>query len=144
MKICFRFGISKSVTDYYRHARMADGYLGKCKDCTKRDVALLRVFNPEIHKQRDLDRNRTQKRIDQRREYLRRHRAKYPHKARARAAVSFALRAGNLERRPCRECGIELVQAHHEDYSRPLDIVWLCEFHHKQRHRELEDQGVFL
>jgi hypothetical protein len=35
-------------------------------------------------------------------------------------------------------CGTQdRVQAHHEDYSRPLDVVWLCPTHHKARHREM-------
>jgi hypothetical protein len=34
-------------------------------------------------------------------------------------------------------CGEPKVHAHHEDYSRPLDVTWLCQKCHVQRHVEL-------
>jgi len=34
-------------------------------------------------------------------------------------------------------CGAENAQAHHDDYSRPLDVRWLCDTHHRQHHGEL-------
>lgn len=37
MKICFRCKKEKSSEDFYKHKRMADGHLGKCKECTKGD-----------------------------------------------------------------------------------------------------------
>ncbi|QMV32651.1 hypothetical protein F1_00023 [Ralstonia phage Heva] len=40
------------------------------------------------------------------------------------------------------ECS-EAPEAHHPDYSRPLDVVWLCDHHHKETHkmaREIERQ----
>ncbi len=51
--------------------------------------------------------------------------------------VSYARRTGKLDAQPCERCGAEPAVAHHDDYSRPLDITWLCPKHHKARHREL-------
>jgi hypothetical protein len=59
----------------------------------------------------------------------------YPDKAIARYAVNNALRDGRLERQPC-HCGAR-AEAHHPDYSKPLDVVWLCRPHHRQLHSEL-------
>ena len=54
---------------------------------------------------------------------------------RARRAVQSAIAAGKLRRQPCDVCGeTDLVDAHHEDYDKPLDVRWLCHGHHAQLH----------
>lgn len=47
--------------------------------------------------------------------------------------VAKAIKSGQLVRQPCFVCG-EKAQAHHPDYSAPLDVVWLCVMHHRQAH----------
>jgi len=37
-KECFKCSLTKPLTEYYKHKGMSDGYLGKCKDCTKKDT----------------------------------------------------------------------------------------------------------
>src|SRR4051812_39153823 len=44
----------------------------------------------------------------------------------------IALRKGVLTRQPCEVCGSEKSQAHHEDYSKPLEVRWLCRPHHTE------------
>lgn len=51
----------------------------------------------------------------------------------ARQAVRRALESGQLLRQPC-FCGRTRVDAHHDDYSRPLDVKWLCRTHHNELH----------
>jgi ribosomal protein S27AE len=53
---------------------------------------------------------------------------------RASARVAYALRAGYLTRKPCERCGAEKVHAHHEDYTKPLDVMWLCQSCHMKHH----------
>lgn len=45
-----------------------------------------------------------------------------------------AIRAGRINREPCASCGKSQVEAHHEDYSQPLLIVWLCPDCHRNIH----------
>jgi hypothetical protein len=55
----------------------------------------------------------------------------------AHRIVSAAKAKGILAIQPCEVCGKEAVHAHHDDYSRPLDVKWLCPFHHKERHIQI-------
>lgn len=49
-----------------------------------------------------------------------------------------AIYSGNLARQPCEVCGAAKVHAHHDDYSKPLDVRWLCFKHHMQHHAALK------
>ena len=47
---------------------------------------------------------------------------------------------GDIKRRPCEWCGTEShLVAHHEDYSKPLEVTWLCKAHHFQRHAQIRN-----
>lgn len=52
----------------------------------------------------------------------------------ARGVVSMALRRGKLTRQPCEECGDPKAEAHHDDYSKPLAVRWLCRGDHGAWH----------
>lgn len=56
---------------------------------------------------------------------------KYPEKFKARSKLNYAIRKGRVEKLPCIVCGNEKSQAHHEDYTKPFDVIWLCDIHHK-------------
>jgi hypothetical protein len=55
----------------------------------------------------------------------------------ARTAVAQAIRCGLLTKEPCIVCGDAMADGHHEDYKKPLRVVWLCRSHHCSRHAEL-------
>lgn len=54
-----------------------------------------------------------------------------------REKVRRALRDGRLTQLPCEVagCGDPNSEAHHDDYSKPLEVTWLCFEHHKELHR---------
>lgn len=52
----------------------------------------------------------------------------------AHTAVTNALAKGTLVRQPCETCGKHKTDAHHPDYSKPLEVVWLCRSCHKKEH----------
>jgi hypothetical protein len=56
-------------------------------------------------------------------------------RSRARAYANVYQRRGLLVKQPCRVCGsLEKVEKHHEDYSKPLEVFWLCRPCHKSIH----------
>jgi len=60
-----------------------------------------------------------------------------PMKVWAQAALRSAVKRGLVERQPCKVCGSLDADAHHADYSKPADVVWLCRLHHKAEHRRM-------
>lgn len=48
-----------------------------------------------------------------------------------------AIARGELTRQPCEVCGEVTVDAHHDDYSQPLKVRWLCRYHHRQHHAQV-------
>lgn len=67
-------------------------------------------------------------------EAQRRSQARYPEKQEARQQVRIAVRSGAMVRKPCEVCGEPKTEAHHEDYSKPLEVMWLCHVHHRKQH----------
>lgn len=55
----------------------------------------------------------------------------------AREAVADAVRSGRMNREPCERCGDVDSEGHHDDYSKPLKVRWLCRAHHREVHREI-------
>lgn len=137
-KVCFKCNIEKPLKEFYKHSGMADGHLNKCKACTKADA--------NRHRSENLERIREYDRM----------RANHPERKAANAAINKAWRAedkrrvschnkvkraitsGTLIRKPCERCGDTNSIAHHEDYDKPLQVTWLCQPCHKQRHKEMK------
>lgn len=57
-----------------------------------------------------------------------------PEVVKAHRKVRRAISRGELERKPCEVCGEEPADAHHDDYSKPLQVRWLCREHHIEEH----------
>lgn len=55
-------------------------------------------------------------------------------KANARAYANEYLRRGKIVKTDCIDCGDNNSQMHHPNYSKPLEIQWLCRPCHMQRH----------
>jgi hypothetical protein len=139
-------------SEFYRHRRMASGYLSFCKTCVIARVHDHRVAN--LEKVREYDRERglrpDRKELARRnssknnvRRNIRAMRAKYPDRYAARMALGNAVRDGRvLKPDACERCTRTgfVLHGHHEDYSKPLDVNWLCVDCHGARHREINEE----
>ena len=72
------------------------------------------------------------------REHTKTYRSKHPQKFKAQQAVQKRVARGTLKKRPCLICQNLIAEAHHPDYSRPLDVIWLCDKHHKEIHKLID------
>ncbi len=123
-----------------------------CKPCWREIQRNWSAKNPErIRELNRLSKRRTRERDgpdETRRKWNewyannREHRKAYQNERRdlerekAHHAVYIEIRAGRLIKpERCSECGeSEKVDAHHEDYSKPLEVSWLCRKCHSRLH----------
>jgi hypothetical protein len=56
-------------------------------------------------------------------------------RAAARRKLNLYVYYGKIKKLPCEVCGASHVEAHHPDYSKPLEVEWLCPEHHRERER---------
>lgn len=152
MKECRSCGELKELSEYYKHPQMADGHLNFCKPCKRKDALDVRNRNLEYYRQYDKSRMYDPARVAAREVYAKseagilsataakkRFSERNPIARKCTAAVGRAVRDGRLVRQPCEVCGAtEKVQAHHDDYSKPLDVRWLCPKHHAEWHKHNE------
>jgi hypothetical protein len=150
MKTCRECGVEKTLDQYYKHSAMGDGHLNKCIECVKSRVKKHRDENIDRIREYDSKRANWPKRAAARKEYakteagklshkraLQNYRKRFPLKAIAHYALANAVRVGKVKRQEfCSECSSsQKVEAHHDDYTKPLDVRWLCEACHKEWHR---------
>lgn len=62
-------------------------------------------------------------------------REKNPDNRKAYYKVQSEIRAHRLIRLCCVFCGKPDTHAHHEDYTKPLKVIWVCDEHHKFIHK---------
>lgn len=154
-KRCFKCRKIKELKEYYTHSRMKDGLLNKCKDCTKKDVKENIASKKEYYRAYERERANLPKRVKAREEYLKTRKGKEASrrgkaawvkrnkdKRRAHSKVSTALRNGTLKKEACKICGSSIrVEGHHEDYNKPLCVIWLCPKHHSELHKKKRRGG---
>lgn len=136
MKHCTGCEREKPLTDFYKHPKMTDGHLSKCKSCVKERVRQHRRLNDSV---REYDRSRGSRTSLA---SLQSYRQRHPEAYRAHNAVSNALRDGKLKKEPCLFCNEERVHGHHRDYSEPLDVIWLCAKCHHRLHANFPETAA--
>jgi hypothetical protein len=144
-KLCKKCLTEKDIDEFYRHPRMGDGHLNKCKECTKADVREQRAANVEYY--RNYDRVRLEWRTTsrpandngKRSEYGRRWYEKNKEKKRANVELRRAIVTGIVVKPiSCSACGAVgcPIEGHHDDYSKPLSVRWLCTKCHGETRRK--------
>lgn len=136
-KTCFKCNTVKLLSEFYKHSMMADGHVNKCKECNKKDVSENRGKKLDHYRQYDRERAKLPERQKAASAISTAWRQADKRRMKCHNAVTRAIKSGKLTREPCIRCGSIKSLAHHEDYDKPLDVMWLCQPCHKQRHKEL-------
>lgn len=108
----------------------------------EKEVVRKRLYNLNHRKELCLTskiygkKHREEIRIRNRRYYRR-----FPEKRKCFRIVREAKKKGELIVGKCVDCGITpqkaRIDAHHKDYGKPLDVIWLCVSCHRRRHRSI-------
>ena len=148
MKHCPKCKETKQFDEFYRDSLRGDGRQGYCKLC-------MNAVNKGCYlKNIDNRKKRLRKYHKEHREELRRYSKEYyklnrveirdrirqykidnPEAVKAHGLVDTAIRSAKIIPCKCENCGSRDAAAHHEDYSKPLDIKWLCKSCHQILHR---------
>jgi ribosomal protein S27AE len=131
MKRCRDCSTEKPADGFYRTS--SGSLMHICRDCHKARMKLNRLRNPRVQEY-DRARAKTEKRKALSKEQRVKWRTKHPDAYKAQTAAGNAVRDGRLLKLPCEVCGDERVHAHHNDYSKPLEVVWLCAKCHHRLH----------
>jgi hypothetical protein len=131
---------------------MKDGHLNTCKICHNKISKKYREDNPkecaaakkrcyerkpEVYKAKAKEWRKSH--LESRKEEFKKYKEKYPEKVAAHVAVMVEVRSGQMcPPDYCEGCfGSAPLEAHHPDYSKPLNVEWLCKKCHTEIHRKV-------
>jgi len=132
-KTCNKCGEEKPLELFYGAASNKDNLSGHCKSCKAKYGRVWRGKNPDYYSKYAVSHRKSIC------ETSNQWNKDNPDKARCRGIVWRALKNGDIFKESCVVCGNHNSQAHHDDYSLPLDIIWLCNKHHKELHRKYDN-----
>lgn len=151
MKTCVKCLKAVPLSEFPKAAGNRDGLRNDCKPCNRLAAkeSGSRRYRTESYRTVHAQRIRERRAAGAVREAdvrSREKRKQTPEKTAARLAVFKAVANGSLVRpTKCGRCettpsprasGAASIQAHHVDYSRPLDVLWLCQPCHAQQHHD--------
>lgn len=134
---CRVCGEIKPITDFYKHGGR---YAHACKECektySKNYMKRYRREHPNCRKEERRKYYLSHK--EELAEKQKRSRINYPEKMQAQSKVNYLIHIGEWTKpTACEVCGKEgRVEAHHDDYSKPLEVVWCC----KSCHWKLDEE----
>lgn len=110
----------------------------KCNTCGSKNVYPGKTFCRNcstLRKKKWLEKDGNMKRVY---ETVKKQNAKFPEKFKARQILNEALKKGKIIKpKKCLYCEETYIHGHHPDYTKPLEVIWLCPFHHKKEHKKV-------
>ena len=139
-RVCARCGIQKSAAEFYRNKGGKNGLYSLCKECMRERYRLHAEDNRESIRKYLRDWSREHREYHQRR--MKKYKENNPMKIETKRILMRAIRAGLIPRARechCFVCGTctemgDVMQHHHVDYSKPLEVIPVCARCHKRWH----------
>lgn len=158
--VCNKCRIDKPLTEYYMRNGKPHGCV--CKACIRKQSREWRARTIDIRKEYDRNRKNKKERCEQQKEYKKRlreenpmkydeifhglrkrYRQKHKEKTLAESKLDYALSRNKIERpNECSICHKKCIpHGHHYDYTKPLDVIWVCPACHSQIHKQMREQA---
>lgn len=70
-----------------------------------------------------------------------------PEKTNARQIICFLVKKGVMKKGECEMKDISChgrIEGHHIDYTKPMEVMWLCSFHHRAKHKEVSNPKLLI
>jgi hypothetical protein len=145
-KKCGKCKMIKEINNFYRNTNLGDGWAYYCKDCSRtidipRGKRYFKENQEKVHARHvEWFRNHPGKSS----EYNKKSDIKYPERRLAKQMVNNAIQSGRLIKQPCQVCSELKVHGHHDDYYKPLEVMWLCIKHHRQIHEGINEWKILF
>ena len=134
--VCVKCDESKQKSDYHRCSRDKRGYQQPCAKCRNIIKKEYKKTPKGIEVNRKSGRRWRKNHKTKWNAYKREHYRNNPHMKKAYKTLHAAQEKDLITPNPCEICGSVDVHGHHEDYSKPLEVNWLCALHHREAHRD--------
>lgn len=135
-KYCPKCTSTKPLAEFYNCVANSDGRQASCKICRREyvnsDAGRLATAKDNAKYYKTIAGRLSKSKSDARWVALN------PAKVKARNSLNYAIRTGIITRdAACEQCSdIGVMHGHHDDYTLPLDVRWLCPICHKAWHKE--------
>lgn len=136
MRRCYRCQKEKELTDFYKSKSKKLGRAYCCKECDKAEKRETWEKEPEKLKAR-MKWFYTKNQADRIKKVIayRKKDGRAQVRYKATVAANSLIRSGTIPKLPCETCKTtQKLQAHHDDYTKPLSVRWLCIKHHREWH----------
>ncbi len=140
IRYCSQCGQEKSLDEFDINKTKPFGRAYRCKECRRKydrehprnERSKDSRRKAQVAKWHQSEHGKAMSRLSRARRF-----AANKEKYKAKEMIERLVNKGIIKRQPCATCGSDNGQGHHPDYSKPLEVVWLCQKHHSQIHQAL-------
>ena len=133
-KKCRCCGEYKNHNDFSKASSNSDGLQRWCKNCHLDYFRTHRVEN-SIYQKRYSESVNGKIAISRK---IKKHRERHRDRVYARDTLNNRIKSKKIIKEPCVVCGLNDSEAHHDDYGKPIDVIWLCNKHHLEMHHKVQ------
>ena len=127
MKRCCRCKVEKELNEFHNCNSTKDGRQYVCKIC-----------------QKEYEQRNRERRKEYQKQYHNQYYHRTPEKHKARNILNSAVKSGKIHKPVyCSSCDSDRhLEAHHTDYSKPLEVMWLCRSCHVDLHNKIREEEI--